>query len=238
MSFADLGGGVLTTAAPTSSTKGSGAEFRLVGRDRHLNQLAEAFESLRQRKAVCVRVAGPSGSGKTALARAFLERIFPEGAVVLAGRCYEQELVPYKAFDGVVDALGRYLAALAEAEAASVLPRDANLLARLFPVLGGVPAFRNAPRVGANVVDQREVRRAGSGRCGSCSPGSGTAGRSWFIDDLQWGDADSALILEELLRRRTRRPCSCSSRTGARTPRGTPSSGGSGRSRRWRGARR
>ena len=58
-----------------------------------------------------VYVHGPSGIGKSALVRRFLDQLSASGdVVVLRGRCYEQESVPYKALDGVIDSLSHYLA--------------------------------------------------------------------------------------------------------------------------------
>jgi hypothetical protein len=174
---------------------------RLIGREDHLRVLGEAFAAVRRGVAVCARVHGPSGIGKSALARAFLDRLSEEGAVALAGRCYEQEQVPYKAFDGVIDALSQHLAGRPDAEAAALLPRDPGALARLFPVLGRVPAVAAAPPGRAQAPDPREARRRGLGalrelltRLGDRRP------LVVFVDDLQWGDADSAVLLDELLR--------------------------------------
>lgn len=189
--------------SPAESVRGEQRtlETRLVGRDDHVRMLREAFAAVRQGEAVCARICGPSGSGKSTLARSVLERLSDEGAVTLSGRCYEQEQVPYKAFDGVIDTLSQHLAWLPHNEAAALLPRDVGALTRLFPVLGRVPAVAAAPPVRGETPGPREVRRRGLGalrellaRLGDRSP------LVVFVDDLQWGDADSAVLLEELLR--------------------------------------
>src|SRR5207253_1929559 len=80
----------------------------LIGREHHLEALAAAFRTMKRGRTVICSVQGPSGVGKSALIHRFLDDL-PTGTgadagadvdtVVLAGRCYEQESVPYKAFD-------------------------------------------------------------------------------------------------------------------------------------------
>src|SRR4029077_13619508 len=120
--------------------------------------------------------------------------------VLLAGRCYERESVPYKAVDGVIDALRRYLMRLESVDAAALLPRRASLLAQVFPVLSRVQAFAEAPPPSHRMVDPQEVRgnvfvafRELLGRLADRHP------LVLVIDDLQWADADSLALLSELM---------------------------------------
>ena len=102
-----------------------GSIVPLIGRERHREILRAAFESVRGGTPEIVLVSGRSGSGKSTLLQAFLDEVAArEDAVVLPGRCYERESVPYKAIDSVVDALSRYLKTLPEAEVRALLPRD------------------------------------------------------------------------------------------------------------------
>ncbi|HEX4461949.1 MAG TPA: AAA family ATPase, partial [Polyangia bacterium] len=172
-----------------------------VGRSNELNELSAAFTRSRSR-AVTVHVQGESGVGKSALVRRFAEVLKQEQpeVVILGGHCYERESVPYKAVDGLIDALSRYLVRLPKAEAASILPRQAALLTQVFPVLSRVEPFAEAPRL-PEVRDPQELRsrlfgalRELLGRLADRRPLVLT------IDDLQWADADSLSLLAEVMR--------------------------------------
>ena len=124
----------VTTAAKPHAEPGP-----FVGREWHLGVLRESFEASREGGTAAVHVCGPSGIGKSALVRQFLGRLqVRDEVVVLSGRCYENESVPYKALDGVVDNLSHYLASMPPESAAALVPTDVTALARLFPVLDRV----------------------------------------------------------------------------------------------------
>src|SRR6185436_19424893 len=134
--------------------------------------------------------------------RHFLDELRHErpDAMILSGRCYELESVPYKALDAVVDDLARQLRRLPEVEAAALLPRDAHALATLFPVLRQVPAFARGT-AHADRADAADVR--GRALLALRELFARLADRRPVVvcvDDLQWGDVDSAVLLAELIR--------------------------------------
>jgi len=110
-------------------------ETPLMGRDAELSRLESAMRRVSRGDGRIVLVTGRSGIGKSVLMRHFLARKRREGAVVLTGRCYEQESVPYKALDVVMDAVCQHLAGMPVDEREGLMPRHRWALGRLFPVL-------------------------------------------------------------------------------------------------------
>ena len=168
-----------------------------VGREEHLEALRRSFDEVRAGSCMAVLVHGRSGVGKSTLIRRFLDDIGAIEPVLLHGRCYEQESVPYKALDSLVDRLSQFLGRLSDSELRALTPPDMSALARIFPVLR---RFSEEPGV-LPTADPRELRRIAFGALREllCRLGA----RSHLIlalDDLQWGDVDSAHLLGDLLR--------------------------------------
>ena len=171
-----------------------------VGREQELEQLRAAYAAARS-AGVTVFVQGESGVGKSALVRRLVDTIADEDAtcVILAGRCYEREQVPYKAFDGLVDALSRHLSRVEQVLAAHLLPPDAAFLARVFPVLRRIPAM-------AEVIEPRQVPNPHEVRTRAFAALRALLARMaerhpliLFVDDFQWADADSLALLGDLM---------------------------------------
>jgi eukaryotic-like serine/threonine-protein kinase len=174
-----------------------------VGRAAHLRRLEAALAECLVGSTAVVLLHGPSGMGKSALAHRFLEGLQAERAgearTVLSGRCFEQESVPYKMLDSLVDALYRQLRRMPREALEPLLPPDFGALARLFPLLGHL---RAAPVVASlESGDAAQLRRRGAWALRELLVGLSRRGALvLFIDDLQWGDLDSVALLLEVLR--------------------------------------
>jgi hypothetical protein len=196
-----------TLAADTTSSTGGNATNKIhdtpfVGRDQQLQTLREAHETVVNRSAMAVAIYGPSGIGKSALVRRFLSELARrDGVVVLAGRCYENESVPYKALDGVIDDLSRYLSSIPIGEGEALLTPDVPALTRVFPVLLQVNAIAAACRdqEPESVDPLRVRRRAFEALAGLLRRLASQHSLVIWIDDLQWADVDSMVLLEEVL---------------------------------------
>ncbi|WP_156041062.1 serine/threonine-protein kinase [Chondromyces apiculatus] len=192
-----------TPSSPTSARSSVGPRSfspPFIGRETHLAALEAAYQALRDGSAATVYLHGRSGMGKSALVRSFLADVRQRGgALVLEGRCYERENVPYKAFDSLADAIARHLQKLQPEQVAQLLPEGALDLARLFPVLQSVEsigATQPEPEADIDLLERRRhafrALKALLRRMGRARP------LILWIDDLQWGDRDSAHLLTEL----------------------------------------
>lgn len=195
--------GVEATIAPGHPiTTVPTAQQPLVGREPQLALLHAQYQRIVDGKPTTVLVHGRSGMGKTALLRRFVDELtHDDNVVILAGRCHERESVPYKALDSLVDALSRYLRKLPRVEAAALIPRDVHTLARVFPVLRRAEVVSASPRRSTETPDPHELRRRAVGALREML--ARLADRKLvvlWIDDLQWGDVDSSIVLGELVR--------------------------------------
>ena len=177
-------------------------EVVLIGREKQLAQLEEIKQDfLKSVKPKVVWVSGLSGEGKSSLVQKFLRPIRAgDEMLVLSGRCYDRESVPFKAVDGIMDNLVRYLRSGHGKWLESEQPEDMEFLAQVFPLLRRV-----------KWIDERKIQDLAR------TEPQKIRGRAFFglrqlltaicrrtpvvihIDDLQWGDADSARAWHELL---------------------------------------
>ena len=173
----------------------------LVGREEPLALLQQALEATRRGAPVTVYVRGRSGMGKTALVQAFLDEIESrDEALILRGRAYEREMVPYKAVDSLIDELTRHLVRLPRAALDALIPRDIEALATVFPVLMRVRALSEAPRRMQAAPSPVQLRRRAFLALREILDNlARTQPLILHIDDLQWGDPDSASLLTEVL---------------------------------------
>ncbi len=173
-----------------------------IGRVAHLRTLGGMLQLVHGGRAVIVYVSGSSGVGKTALMGEFLAQIGDSSeTVLLQGKCHERESIPYKALCTIAESLAHYLVRLPRHEVESLLPRDVVALVRVFPILRRVEAMASARLRETDMADKQELRqRVFNGLRELLARLGDRKTLVLHIDDLQWGDLDSAALLRDLFR--------------------------------------
>jgi len=172
---------------------------QLLGRERELAALRDAYNTAQRGRPVVVFVSGESGFGKSALVSHFTSELRDSArATVLTGRCHEREHVPYQGFDTLMDDLGHYLRQLSYRDAAALMPREIFALGRMFPTLQRVRAVAEAQ--GRSIPDLRDLRQHALdafAKLLACM--RERAPVVLVIDDAQWLDRDGAQLMRALL---------------------------------------
>jgi DNA-binding SARP family transcriptional activator len=164
---------------------GTGTPF--VGRDAELGILAGAWQRAKAGARQLVLVTGETGIGKTRLATEAAQRVTTEGGLVLIGRCDRERIFPYQPF---VELLDGFVAAIPDDELPALSDAARAELAAVFP------SFEGPPRVGAQPDRARLFDAVTELVVGAAHDRPVLA----VLDDLQWADEDTLLLLRHLLR--------------------------------------
>jgi hypothetical protein len=165
----------------------------LVGREKILRQLDESLDRASEGRPQLVLVSGESGIGKSALLESFTSRAMSRGVLVFSGRCYEREILPFRALDRIIDQLALDLAKRSDPRFTEAIGVAAELFV---PLRAALPSWRRArgfdPQLREHAIDA----------FGSIIALLAEEAPVLFaIDDLQWSDRDSFELLEAVLRR-------------------------------------
>jgi serine/threonine protein kinase/tetratricopeptide (TPR) repeat protein len=174
----------------------------LIGREEQLAQLERVLNELvSQLHPVVAWISGRSGEGKSSLAEKFLSPLRDSGeSLVLSGRCYDRESVPFKAIDGIIEPLVAFLRSGTGRTFSDRMPLDIPFLVQLFPLLRRVDYI--AERCGRDMsrFEPDMIRARGFIALRELLHIiSQSTLLVLFIDDLQWGDTESAQALMGML---------------------------------------
>lgn len=178
---------------------------RFIGRQTELRKLEDLFHEAAEKKGRACLISGDAGQGKSRLVSEFRGRVYEQGGIFVAGKCFRQQnKVPYQPFSEALTDYFNQLGHLPVDETEKDIERlrklageQAEIICQLSPelrqLLGDVPSL-------VRLDPDRESHRFVMA-CANFLLNLGQEGKPvvLWLDDLQWSDEGSMTLLEGIL---------------------------------------
>jgi class 3 adenylate cyclase len=189
-----LGGADAGAAIPLPGRLAGRPSIGVVGREAEMQSLADATKRVAggsEREVLLI--SGEAGLGKTTLVAEAARVAFEGGACVLLGHCEEDLATPYQLF---AEALGHYVTHAPEDQLLAHVATHGSELARLVPALA-----RRIPDLPASKATDADTERflLFAAVVGLLTELSAHQPVVLVLDDLQWADKGTLLLLRSLV---------------------------------------
>ena len=166
----------------------------VIGRDKELSMIDDAAKSIAGGEALeALLISGEAGQGKTTLVAEGARRALDDGSCVLFGHCEEDLATPYQLF---AESLGHFVAHAPEEQLLEHVATHGSELLRLVPTLAGlVPDL--PPSKATDTDTERYLLFAAV--IGLLAQASLRQPVVLVLDDLQWADKGSLLLLRHIM---------------------------------------
>jgi len=188
-----LGAAVSGTAVPLPDRLAVRPGVGVVGREAEVQTIMDATKRVTGGEGREVMlVSGEAGLGKTTMVAEAARAAFDAGTCVLFGHCEEDLATPYQLF---AESLGHYVTHVTEAQLLAHVEEHGSELARLVPALASrIPGLPPSKAVDAD--SERYLLFAAA--VGLLAMASEHQPVMLVLDDLQWADKGSLLLLRHL----------------------------------------
>ena len=178
---------------PTPRPPGRRPAVGVVGRETEMQTIADAAKRVAEGEGrEVLLVSGEAGLGKTTLVAEAARAAFDDGACVLFGHCEEDLATPYQLF---AEALGHYVTHAPEDQLLAHVEAHGSELSRLVPALASrIPDLPPSKATDAD-TERFLLFAAVVGLLATVSQHQPVV---LVLDDLQWADKGSLLLLRHL----------------------------------------